>query len=103
VETANLLATSSPYPGNSGENGALGTGGAGGQAAGGYSSGGGGGGGEYYGGGGAGSGEGGYTTDFGGGGGGGGGSSFAEPKATQVHIWQNWKSATGDGQVVFSW
>jgi hypothetical protein len=96
-------APSSPYPGNPGENGAPGIGGAGGQAAGGYSSGGGGGGGGYYGGGGGGSGEGGYTTDFGGGGGGGGGSSFAEPKATHVHIWQNWKGATGDGQVVFSW
>ncbi len=97
-------APSSPYPGNPGENGALGIGGAGGQVAGGYSDGGGGGGGGYYGGGGGGSGEGGYSTgNFGGGGGGGGGSSFAEPKATQVRFWKNWKNATGPGLVVFSW
>jgi hypothetical protein len=96
-------APSSRYPGNPGQNGRLGIGGAGGQAAGGNSLGGGGGGGGYYGGGGGGSGEGGYSTDFGGGGGGGGGSSFAESKATQVRFWKNWKSAKGDGLVVFSW
>lgn len=97
-------APSSPYPGNAGENGELGVGGAGGQR--GYYAlgGGGGGGGGYYGGGGGGSGENGpsYYND-GGGGGGGGGSSFAGPSATKVRIWKNWKNATGDGLVVFSW
>jgi hypothetical protein len=32
-----------------------------------------------------------------------GGSSFAEPSATQVRFWENWKDATGNGLVVFSW
>ncbi|MFY9720345.1 MAG: hypothetical protein WAK16_11965 [Candidatus Cybelea sp.] len=57
--------------------------------------GGGGGGGGYYGGGG---GEGavGYW-------GGGGGSSYVERSATDVHFWDGWKNATGNGLVVFSW
>jgi hypothetical protein len=95
-------APNSPYPGNAGENGRLGIGGAGGQR--GYYAlgGGGGGGGGYYGGGGGGSGSNG-SSYYGGGGGGGGGSSFAEPSATHVRIWKNWKDATGDGLVVFSW
>lgn len=95
-------APNSPYPGNPGKNGRLGVGGAGGLR--GYYAlgGGGGGGGGYYGGGGGGSGSNG-SSYYGGGGGGGGGSSFAEPKATQVHIWKNWKNATSDGLVVFSW
>jgi hypothetical protein len=95
-------APSSPYHGNAGENGRLGIGGAGGQVGSYALGGGGGGGGGYYGGGGGGSGSNG-SSYYGGGGGGGGGSSFAEPKATQVHFWKNWKNATGDGLVVFSW
>ena len=54
-----------------------------------------------YGGGGSGVNESSY--DFGSGGGGGGGSGFAERKATQVRFWDNWKNATGDGLVVFTW
>ena len=46
-----------------------------------------------------GSGGGGYF----GGGGGGGGSSYVEPSATYVRYWGNWKNASGNGQVVFSW
>jgi hypothetical protein len=88
--------------GNAGENGRLGIGGTGGQA-GAYSHGGGGGGGGYYGGGGGGGGESESSNRFGGGGGGGGGSAFAEPKATHVRFWSNWKNATGDGLVVFDW
>jgi hypothetical protein len=61
--------------------------------------GGGGGGGGYFGGGGGGSACNGYE----GGGGGGGGSSYAEHTATKVKYWQNWKNATSDGLVVFSW
>ena len=63
---------------------------------------GGGGGGGYFGGGGGG---GGCPDDFNsnGGGGGGGGSAYAEPSAKQVHIWENWKDATGYGLVTLSW
>ena len=92
----------SPYPGNPGQNGRLGVGGAGGQQGSNALGGGGGGGGGYYGGGGGGSGSNG-SSYYGGGGGGGGGSSFAEPSATQVHFWENWKDAKGNGLVVFSW
>ncbi len=63
--------------------------------------GGGGGGGGYYGGGGGGSGC--ITSGGGAGGGGGGGSSYVERSATDVHMWQGWKNATGNGLVVFSW
>jgi hypothetical protein len=93
------------YSAGLGENGQLGSGGAGGRGCnrsssclGGY--GGGGGGGGYYGGGGG--GGGGYRGS-GGGGGGGGGSSYVESSATNVHMSRGWKSATGDGLVVFSW
>ncbi len=61
-----------------------------------------GGGGGYYGGGGGGSGGGGSSLG-GDGGGGGGGSSYVESSVTNVHMWQGWKSASGDGLVVFSW
>jgi hypothetical protein len=37
------------------------------------------------------------------GGGGGGGSSYVERSATDVHFWDGWKNATGNGLVVFSW
>lgn len=99
--------------GGPGNPGTLGEGGSGGQA-GGYPSGcesicyagaGGGGGGGYYGGGGG----GGAcaptlsTPACGLGGGGGGGSSYAESSAKNVHMWRNWKNATGNGLVVFSW
>ena len=94
--------------GHPGKWGALGSGGAGGK--GGVSSsyiGGGGGGGAgsgFYGGGGGGGGGGSYASLRGGpGGGGGGGSSYAEPSATNVHMWRGWKNATGDGLVVLSW
>ncbi len=99
-------APNSHYHGYAGKNGLLGVGGAGGQSpesANGYGSGGGGGGGGYYGGGGGGSGENGSTTGYGGGGGGGGGSGFAERKAAQVRFWSDWKNATGNGLVVFTW
>jgi hypothetical protein len=94
-----------------GEAGWLGDGGAGGGGDYGSSSyylsdgGGGGGGGGYFGGGGGGGG-----TDYvssngpgGGGGGGGGGSSYAERKATDVHMWQGWKQSAHNGLVVISW
>ncbi|MBV8724658.1 MAG: hypothetical protein JO350_04915 [Candidatus Eremiobacteraeota bacterium] len=87
------------YPGKEGR---IGEGGSGGRAVG-YGGGGGGGGGGYYGGGGGGSGSSGPGSLWGGGGGGGGGSSYAEPSAARVQFWQNWKNATGDGLVVFSW
>lgn len=94
-----------PYgPGNPGADGALGVGGAGGKRAqyhGLYALGGGGGGGGYFGGGGGGGSC--LSEGFTGGGGGGGGSSYAEPGATNVRYWANWKNASGDGQVVFSW
>jgi hypothetical protein len=64
---------------------------------------GGGGGGGYFGGGGGGSSCVGASSYVGGGGGGGGGSSYAEPLATKVRMWQDWKTATGNGLVVFSW
>jgi hypothetical protein len=63
-----------------------------------------GGGGGYYGGGGAGGGDGEYASIYGGpGGGGGGGSSWAEASAKNFKTWPGWKSATGNGLVVFSW
>lgn len=95
-------APNSQYHGNAGEDGELGIGGAGGEVGTYALGGGGGGGGGYYGGGGGGSGSNGASY-YGGGGGGGGGSSFAEPKATHVRMWKNWKNATGNGLVVFSW
>jgi hypothetical protein len=105
---------SPPFPGSPGDPGALGVGGSGGDGGcyygGGCSCGyqngcaGGGGGGGYYGGGGGGGGGAGFMTINGSaGGGGGGGSSYAEPSATKVHFWQNWKRANGSGSVVFSW
>lgn len=93
-------------PGSPGANGVLGLGGKGGVDGTysgthyyGYSGGGGGGG--YFGGGGGGGAC--YLYGIAGGGGGGGGSSYAEPSATKVQYWPNWKNASGDGQVVFSW
>ena len=67
------------------------------------STGGGGGGGGYYGGGGGGGGGWAYGDSEGGGGGGGGGSSYIEPSARKYESWQGWKTATGNGLVVFSW
>ena len=96
------------YPGgHPGSAGASGAGGTGGQNDGfsttdGHGNGGGGGGGYYGGGGGGG---GGYDT-YGKtqpGGGGGGGSSYVEPSATGVSLYQGWQTDTGNGQVVFSW
>lgn len=86
--------------GGRGKPGTLGDGGRGGKSpdcryAGGA---GGGGGGGYYGGGGGGGGE---ILESGGGGG--GGSSYVEPSATNSRMWRGWKTATGDGLVVFSW
>ena len=73
--------------GESGKDGTAADGGAGGKGTSyGYVAGGGGGGGGYY-----------------GGGGGGGGSSYVESSATNVHMWQGWKSATSDGLVTLSW
>jgi hypothetical protein len=92
--------------GSSGE-GSLGSGGPG--AAGTLAVGGAGGGGSYsggfggyYGGGGGGAGGVGISA-IGGGGGGGGGSSYAEPRATKVVMWQGWKNSTTNGLVVISW
>jgi hypothetical protein len=64
--------------------------------------GGGGGGGGYYGGGGGGAGS---SYFYGGesGGGGGGGSSYVEPDAEGVHMWQGWDNPAANGLVVFSW
>jgi len=95
-------------PGHSGKSGELsagGRGGAGGHSRGYYTGGGGGGaGGGYYGGGGGGGGASGVASLYGASaGGGGGGSSYAEPSASGVHMWQGWKNSTGDGLVVFSW
>jgi hypothetical protein len=59
---------------------------------------GGGGGGGYYGGGGGGGG-----SPGGQGAGGGGGSSYVESSATLVRMWRGWKTATGNGLVVFDW
>ena len=89
-------------PGNPGSDGNRGVGGAGGNLVSSYFGGGGGGGGGYFGGGGGGSGCG-SNYVLNGGGGGGGGSSYAEPSARQVRMWRNWKNATTDGVVVFSW
>ena len=93
-----------------GESGQLGYGGGGGSGCDGSSSscgysggGGGGGGGGFYGGGGGGGGSFFGCCGAGGGGGGGGGSSYVEPSAQNVHFWQGWKNATGNGLVVFSW
>ena len=95
--------------GNHGSSGRLGIGGAGGipvtTGSGNYygcSGLGGGGGGGYYGGGGGGGG-GGYSYFHGGGGGGGGGSSYAERSATDVHMWQGWRSSPDYGLIVISW
>jgi hypothetical protein len=89
--------------GTQGESGALGIGGNGsGEVSGAYGSPGGGGGGGYYGGGGGGSGCS-YGSSGGGGGGGGGGSSYAERRATDVHMWQGWKQSAHNGLVVLSW
>jgi hypothetical protein len=88
--------------GRRGGSGVLGSGGIGGDGGGdrtGYVGGaGGGGGGGYYGGGG-----GGGAQVFCSGGGGGGGSSYVESIATNVRMWQGWKSANGNGLVVFDW
>ncbi|MGA9019111.1 MAG: hypothetical protein WB438_09295 [Candidatus Cybelea sp.] len=103
-----------PYGnGGSGSPGTLGSGGSGGQAGSNgscrsscYGGGaGGGGGGGYYGGGGGGGGNAGATDQYigGFGGGGGGGSGYAESTATNVRMWQNWKNATANGLVAFSW
>jgi hypothetical protein len=95
------------YGGESGVNGTVGSGGAGGERS--YALGGGGGGGGYYGGGGGGSGllddstSGSSSAISSGGGGGGGGSSYAERKATDVHMWQGWKQSAHNGLVVISW
>jgi hypothetical protein len=91
------------YYGNAGSSGTLGVGGSGGQ-------GnlydrqwcGGGGGGGYYGGGGGGSGSIGDGAG-GGGSGGGGGSSYAEPNAKGVQMWQGYVTATANGSIVFTW
>jgi hypothetical protein len=104
----------SSEPGSAGNPGALGVGGSGGSGGCysahnclcGYENGcyGGAGGGGYYGGGGGGGGGAAYASIYGApGGGGGGGSSYVEPSATDVHFWSNWKNASGDGLVVFSW
>ncbi len=96
-------APSSSGHGYPGKDGHLGIGGTGGKPVRDSGAGGGGGGG-YYGGGGGGSGSAGpSSSEWSGGGGGGGGSSYAEPSAEHVRFWQNWKNATGDGLVVFSW
>lgn len=86
--------------GRRGKPGTLGIGGRGGRSpecryAGGS---GGGGGGGYYGGGGGGGGD-----IFESGGGGGGGSSYVESNAIKSRLWRGWKTATGNGLVVFSW
>lgn len=95
--------------GGPGSSGTLGNGGSGGAA--GYNpypsgdnegGAGGGGGGGYYGGGGGGGGGAAYASiDGAPSGGGGGGSSYVEPGATKVQLWQGWSNA--NGLVVFSW
>jgi hypothetical protein len=82
-----------------GASGSRGTGGAGGGSQ--HNGGGGGGGGGYYGGGGGGAGD--EYEGGGGGGGGGGGSSYIEPTARKSHDWIGWKTARGDGLVIFTW
>ena len=90
--------------GESGKGGTSADGGAGGKGTSyGYVAGGGGGGGGYYGGGGGGGGGGWPSSGVVSGGGGGGGSSYVESSATNVHMWQGWKSATRDGLVTISW
>jgi hypothetical protein len=90
--------------GQSGTRGTLADGGAGGYGVPyGYVAGGGGGGGGYYGGGGGGGGGGWPSSGVVPGGGGGGGSPYVESSATNVHMWQGWKGATGDGLVILSW
>jgi hypothetical protein len=64
--------------------------------------GGGGGGGYYGGGGGGGAGSDRRVNGIQGGGGGGGGSSYAEPKATEVHMWHGW-THNQYGLVVVHW
>jgi hypothetical protein len=94
--------------GTKGGNGTLGIGGTGSKIAstyyGPYQCGGlgGGGGGGYYGGGGG--GESGASSGYYGfgGGGGGGGSSYAEPSATDVHMWHGWKQ-NAYGLIVVDW
>jgi hypothetical protein len=86
--------------GQAGLGGSLGEGGAGGI---GQNFGGGGGGGGYYGGGGGGGGGWGHGDQIGGGGGAGGGSSYIEPSARKYESWKGWKTARGNGLVVFSW
>ncbi len=92
--------------GSAGSDGALGLGGRGGVVARSgrraYPAGGGGGGGGYFGGGGGGSACYVHAGDVGGGGGA-GGSSYAEPRATNVRYWGNWKNARGNGLVVINW
>jgi hypothetical protein len=95
-------------PGQPGSDGALGLGGNGGTGAkaGSGDSGGagaGGGGGYYGGGGGAGASASKGSLPSGAGGGGGGGSSWAERRAEHFQTWSGWKSAMGNGLVVFSW
>lgn len=90
--------------GVSGTSGLLGHGGAGGAGCtfpnGARCNSGGGGGGGYQGGGGGGA----SAADYGfGGGGGGGGSTYIESNAKNVHSWQGWKDANGNGVVVISW
>jgi hypothetical protein len=65
--------------------------------------GGGGGGGGFYGGGGGGAGILDFSIGIGSGGGGGGGSSYVESTASDVHMWQGWKDAIGNGLVVLRW
>ncbi len=92
------------YPSASGADGSSHLGGIGGSdpySGPGLGGGGGGGGGGYYGGGGGASGC--ISSGGGSGGGGGGGSSYVERSATDVHMWQGWKNATGNGLVVLSW
>jgi hypothetical protein len=96
-------ASSCSIPGNPGAAGALGLGGSGANPTASQSyfgSAGGGGGGGYFGGGGGGSA---CLPSYSSGGGGGGGSSYAEPRATNVRYWGNWKNATAHGLVVISW
>jgi hypothetical protein len=94
------------FKGESGANGTLGAGGGGGnggsRSAGQYGGAGGGGGGGFYGGGGGGGGSG-TNSVIAAGGGGGGGSSYVEPSATNVHMWQGWFKLASNGLVVFIW
>jgi hypothetical protein len=99
---------SSSENGANGSSGSFGRGGSGGEGArnpSGYDGGGGGGGGGgYYGGGGGGGGGASFGSIYGGiGGGGGGGCSYIEPSATRARTWGGWKTADGNGLVVFSW